>query len=140
MSAAPPVGGGGRPRRRLQALPLWSVRNRLVLLFFAITAAAVGFVYLYVVPQLNSSLTAEKLSRLEAVAEARSERLGNAMERGIGQAELRRLVRRLAQKSNARVTVLGVRAGEGGPEPEFVIADSELERTADLPSYLPAVT
>ena len=141
MSAAPPLGGGGRPPRgRLRALPLNSVRNRLVLLFFAITAAAVGFVYLYVVPQLSSSLTAEKLARLEAVAEARSERLGQAMERGVGQAELRRLVRRLAQKSNARVTVLGVRAGETGPEPEFVVADSELERTAVLPSYLPAAT
>jgi len=141
VSAAPPLAGGGRPpRRRRRALPLWSVRNRLVLLFFAITAAAVGFVYLYVVPQLSSSLTAEKLSRLEAVAEARSERLGRAMERGIDQSELRRLVRRLAQKSNARVTVLGVRRGEAGPEPEFVVADSELERTAVLPSYLPAGT
>jgi len=140
VSASPPLGGGRGPRRRLPALPLWSVRNRLVLLFFAITAAAVGFVYLYVVPQLSSSLTAEKLSRLEAVAEARSERLGRAMERGIGQGELRRLVRRLAQKSNARITVLGVRPGEGGPEPEFVVADSELERTAVLPSYLPAAT
>jgi signal transduction histidine kinase len=139
VSASPPL-GGGRPRRRLPALPLNSVRNRLVLLFFAITAAAVGFVYLYVVPQLSSSLTAEKLSRLEAVALARSERLGRAMERGIDQGELRRLVRRLAQKSNARVTVLGVRPGEGGPEPDFVIADSELERTAILPSYLPAAT
>ena len=45
-----------------------SVRNRLALLFFVITAAAVGFIYLYVVPQLRSSLTAEKLRRLEQVA------------------------------------------------------------------------
>jgi signal transduction histidine kinase len=139
-TAPPPLGGGGRPRRRLRALPLNSVRNRLVLLFFAITAAAVGFVYLYVVPQLTSSLTAEKLSRLEAVGVARSQRLGQAMQRDIGQAELRRLVRRLAQKSNARVTVLGVRPGESGLEPTFVVADSELERTAVLPSYLPAST
>ena len=42
-----------------------SVRTRLVLLFFAITAAAIGFVYLYVVPQLQSSLTSQKLQRLE---------------------------------------------------------------------------
>jgi hypothetical protein len=27
-----------------------SLRNKLALLFFAITAAAVGFIYLYVVP------------------------------------------------------------------------------------------
>ena len=44
------------------------VRNRLALLIFVITAAAVGFIYLYVVPQLRSSLTAEKLRRLEQVA------------------------------------------------------------------------
>ena len=30
-----------------------TVRNRLLFLFFAITAAAIGFVYLYVVPQLR---------------------------------------------------------------------------------------
>ncbi len=45
-----------------------SVRNRLVLLFFVITAAAIGFIYLYVVPQLSSSLTAEKLRRLQQEA------------------------------------------------------------------------
>ena len=47
-----------------------TLRNRLVLLIFAITAAAIGFVYLYVVPQLESSLTAEKLRRLELTAGA----------------------------------------------------------------------
>ena len=59
-----------------------SVRNRLALLFFVITAAAVGFIYLYVVPQLRSSLTAEKLRRLEQVAADQSGQLGDAMQRG----------------------------------------------------------
>ena len=49
-----------------------SVRNRLALLFFAITAAAVGFIYLYVVPQLRSGLTAEQLRRLEQVGTERA--------------------------------------------------------------------
>ena len=53
-----------------------------MLLFFAITAAAVGFVYLYVVPQLRSSLTAEKLRRLEQVAGDQSPRLQTAMRPG----------------------------------------------------------
>jgi signal transduction histidine kinase len=137
--AAPPFGPGD-PRRgsRLRRLPLNSVRNRLVLLFFAITAAAVGFVYLYVVPQLDSSLTAEKLRRLEAVGAAESGPLSRAMERGASPGQVRRLVRRLAQESGARVTVLGVRRGPTGPDPQFVVADSEFERTAVLPSYLPA--
>ena len=70
-------GAGGRgPCVLPDGSPVNSVRNRLALLFFAITAAAVGFIYLYVVPQLRSSLTAEKLSRLEQVGDG-AERRGS---------------------------------------------------------------
>ena len=58
-----------------------SLRTRLVLLFLAITAAAVGFVYLYVVPQLRSSLTAQNLSRLEDESTRQARRLEDAMDR-----------------------------------------------------------
>jgi two-component system, OmpR family, sensor kinase len=140
MTASTPFGsrGRGRDASPLRRLPLNSVRNRLVLLFFAITAAAVGFVYLYVVPQLDSSLTAEKLRRLESIGLRETGPLTQAMERGASQAKLRRLVRDVAQDSDARVTVLGVRPGAAGPEPTFVVADSEFERTAVLPNYLAA--
>ena len=63
-----------------------SVRNRLAALFFVITAAAIGFIYLYVVPQLRSSLTAEKLERLEQVGADESGRLAAAMRRGASEA------------------------------------------------------
>ena len=110
-----------------------SVRNRLAILFFLITAAAVGFIYLYVVPQLRSNLTAQKLQRLEDVATSESVRLDHAMRHGARQAEVRRLVRDAAQRADARVTLLGVpRSSSDAP---FVVADSELERTAILPSY-----
>jgi signal transduction histidine kinase len=112
-----------------------SVRNRLALLIFVITAAAVGFIYLYVVPQLRSSLTAEKLRRLEQVAGAQSSQLADAMADRVSQARLREITRAIDQRTGARVTVLGVREGTSGPEPSFVIADSELERTAVAPSY-----
>ena len=112
-----------------------SVRNRLALLFFAIVAAAVGFIYLYVVPQLRSSLTAEQLRRLEAVGSEQSVRLDAAMTAGISQQRLRALVRGIDQRTGSRVTVLGVREGDSGLEPSFVVADSELERTAVLPGY-----
>lgn len=112
-----------------------SVRNRLALLFFVITAAAVGFIYLYVVPQLRSSLTAEQLRRLEQVGTEQSARLDEAMAAGMSQGRLRTLVRGIDQRTGSRVTVLGVRAGATGPEPSFVIADSELERTAVLSGY-----
>ena len=116
-------------------LPLNSVRDRLVVLFFVITAAAIGFVYLYVVPQLRSSLTAEKLQRLQEVGSEQADRVGEAMDRGITQAALRRVVRGIGQKTDSRVTVIGVREGAAGPQPDFVVADSELERTAVAPSY-----
>ena len=129
-----------RPARgkTLGSLPLNSVRNRLVLLFFAITTAAVGFVYLYVVPQLRSSLTAEKLTNLELAAEEHSDRLARAMDRGASQTQLRRLVRDVAQQTEARVTLLGLSRGESGVVPAFVIGDSELERTAVEPQYAAA--
>ena len=115
-----------------------SVRNRLVLLFFAITTAAIGFVYLYVVPQLRSSLTAEKLTRLETAAAEHSQRLTRAMERGASQIRLRRLVRDVAQQTDARVTLVAIRGSDVGPGPAFVISDSELERTAVSPTYVAA--
>ena len=74
-----------------------SVRNRLAALFFVITAAAVGFIYLYVVPPLRSSLTAEKLQRLEQAGADESGRLTGAMRRGASESELRRLVRSVAR-------------------------------------------
>jgi signal transduction histidine kinase len=112
-----------------------SVRNRLALLFFVITAAAVGFIYLYVVPQLRSSLTAEKLRQLEEVGFAQSARLEEAMRDGLPQDELGDLLRRVATRSESRVTVLGLRPGPTGPAPAFVVGDSELERTAVVPEY-----
>jgi signal transduction histidine kinase len=135
------VGNRGSPAQRgavLRRLPFNSVRNRLVLLFFAITTAAVGFVYLYVVPQLRTSLTAEKLTRLEGVAAEQSERLSRAMERGASQAQLRRLVRDLAQETDSRVTLLGLQRGGAAAGPAFVISDSEGERTAVEPRYVAA--
>jgi two-component system OmpR family sensor kinase len=120
----------------MRGLPLNSVRNRLVLLFFAITTAAVGFVYLYVVPQLRSSLTAEKLHRLEAAAADQGPRLARAMETGISQGRLRRLVRDVAQQTDSRVTLIGVRPGSS--QPAFVVSDSEFEREATEPRYVAA--
>jgi signal transduction histidine kinase len=117
-----------------------SVRNRLALLFFVITAAAVGFIYLYVVPQLRSSLTAEKLRQLEDSGNAQIGRLESSMRAGASQAEVRELIRNIATRTESRLTVLGVRPGPVGLEPAFVVGDSGLERTAVVPDYPAATT
>ena len=101
-----------RPGRAAPSSPLGSVRFRLVLLSFAITSAAVGFVYLYVVPQLCSSLTAERLERLEAQGGEELDRLRGGGRAGPRTARASELVRRTAANVDARVTLLGVRDGE----------------------------
>ena len=101
-----------RSRRARSWTPLASVRTRLVLLFFAITTAAVGFVYLYVVPQLSSSLTAERLERLEQQGSEELDRLRAAADQDLSQRELSDLVRKSAADVDARVTLLGVRDGQ----------------------------
>src|SRR5512133_1041582 len=101
-----------------------TLRNRLLLLFFVITAAAVGFVYLYVVPQLQSSLTSEKLSRLEDRGAQQSRRLRRAMHEGLSEPRLAALLRRVSQDTGSRVTLLGVRDENGTRTPAFVIGDS----------------
>src|SRR5439155_26689558 len=80
------------PRLRLNTL-----RNRLVALITLITAAAIGFVYLYVVPQLESSLTAEKLRRLERLATEQAPQLSRALESGVSQQQIQEQVRTTAQ-------------------------------------------
>jgi signal transduction histidine kinase len=116
-------------------LILGSVRNRLAVLFFVITAAAIGFVYLYVVPQLRSNLTADKLHRLERVGAERTPPLAEALRERKSIPEVRRVVRRVSQRAGTRLTLLVVRAGPTGPQPQLVIGDSQLGRTDSTPSY-----
>jgi two-component system OmpR family sensor kinase len=113
-----------------------SVRNRLLLLFFVITSSAVAFVYLYVVPQLDSSLTAEKLRGLERSGDTGVGRIDAKMRSSVPQSDLQRVIAGVAERSEAdRVTVLGVGPSPSGPVPDFVVGDSEQEREAIIPAY-----
>jgi signal transduction histidine kinase len=122
----------------LRRLRLNTLRNRLVVLITLITAGAIAFVYLYVVPQLESSLTAEKLRRLERLGTDQSPQLARALESGASQTQISDLVRSTAQSTESRVTLLAVRDAPGGPVPAFVVADSQSEATALQGRYLTA--
>jgi signal transduction histidine kinase len=115
-----------------------TLRNRLLLLILAITASAVGFIYLYVVPQLESSLTQEKLRRLERLGSEREGRLNRAIDLGQPQSDVRRLVRKIAQATESRVTLLAARTKPD--RPAFVFADSQGDVTAVQGSYQVADT
>jgi len=118
-----------------------SVRSQLVVLFSIITAAAIGFIYLYVVPQLSSNLSAERLRSLRDAAAEPASGLAEVIDKGLSQDELQQVVLRLSQRTGgARLTVLGVRTDTQGSRPAFVVADSQVERTALEASYPAATT
>src|SRR3954464_9661511 len=96
------------------------IRTRLTLLFFAITLAAVGFVWVYLTPQLESSLLSEKLRSLESSANAYSGRLNNPFD--LSERQLNSSVRAASERTSTRVTLLSVRSAE--PPDTYVISDS----------------
>jgi signal transduction histidine kinase len=105
---------------------LRSIKNRLALLFFAITFVALAVVYVYVAPTLGTGLRAQKLRALQIAGEAYSRRLQGALVGGGDRRELARAVHRAAQLSNDRVTLLGIRRHADGPA-TFYIDDSSAE-------------
>lgn len=108
-----------------------SLRNRLAFLFFAITLAAIGVLYLYVVPQLQSRLRDEKISQLEAAARQTEQQLAATLGEDVSIAEVTRVVRAASDTSNARITLLRIGHVGGLPLPDTV-ADSSDPRVPEL--------
>ncbi len=90
-----------------------SLSNRLAVVFFAITALAIGALYLYVAPGLQSRLMGEKLSALAATAQTHSGKLGRAVGSSTPLPDVRRLVNQTAGTSGDRVTLLSVNIAQG---------------------------
>lgn len=113
----------GRPR-------LWSLPNKLALLFFATIVLAFAVLYFIVVPELESNLreqTLEDVSRVAIGARATLEALSRDPD--VPAAVLDRRVRSIADAADARLTVLGVqRSLRRGGEAFYVTTDSREER------------
>jgi signal transduction histidine kinase len=123
-----------------ERLRLTSIRQKLMLLFFSITATAILVIYFYVVPQLESSLTSEKLDSLKRDATTYSAPLQDAIGRDVTGRELDSLTRRLAEQADAGVTLLGIPRNEldsdsSESSPPYVISDSREARRKPEPSY-----
>ena len=73
-----------------------SLSNRLAVVFFAITALAIGALYLYVAPGLQSRLMGEKLTALAVTAHTHSGKLGRAVGSSTPLPAVRRLVNQTA--------------------------------------------
>jgi signal transduction histidine kinase len=121
-----------------ERLRLTSIKQRLMLLFFSITAAAILVIYFYVVPQLESSLTSEKLDSLKRDAASYSKPLQDAIGRDVTGQELDSLTRRIAEQADAGVTLLGIPRNEldfeSSESPPYVIADSREARRKPEPA------
>src|SRR3954453_18405929 len=91
-----------------------SLRWRLSLLFFSILLAAVAVIYVYVVPQLESSLREQKERALATDARLYSRPLTLALQRDASNRRVQTLVRRASDRAGARVTLLGVSRGTLG--------------------------
>jgi two-component system, OmpR family, sensor kinase len=109
-----------------------SLSNRLALVFFAITALAIGALYLYVAPGLQSRLMGEKLTALAGNARMHSGRLSHAVGSSTPLRDVRKLVNQTAAISGNRVSLLSVNVVQGSIQLSR-LADSGMGSAPSLP-------
>src|SRR5947208_13878886 len=100
-----------------------TLTNRLTLGFLIITLAALGVVYIYVLPTLESRLRAEKLDAVERSARQYGPQLRDTFQPDFSERQVSGLVSDVAQQANARVTLLNF-AGSPGVTALTAVADS----------------
>jgi two-component system OmpR family sensor kinase len=110
---------------------LLSLTNRLALLIFGITLVVIAGVYLGVTRGLDAGFRAQKLDTLTAAARRYREPIWDGLNRSVARSELDRRVRKAADDSGTRVTLLGVNHGTQGPQ-TYVASDSTEETNIDL--------
>jgi signal transduction histidine kinase len=111
---------------------LRSLKNKLALVFCGITVAAMTSVWFYVIPQLESSLQAQRRDDLRRVAVATRdslERMARSNVRSVKKID--GLVRAVSDTADARVTLFTVRQPKNGTQRIIVWSDSAA--TNDLP-------
>ncbi|MDO8211503.1 HAMP domain-containing sensor histidine kinase [Conexibacter sp. CPCC 206217] len=97
-----------------------SLRNRLAFLFFAITLASIGVLYLYIAPQLESRLRDEKITQLREAAQKTVFEVAQVAGTIVPTARLEQVVRQTGDHANARLTLMRVNTIGGEPQPETV--------------------
>ncbi len=90
-----------------------SLRNRLVLVFFAITLLAIGVLYVYIAPGLQSRLMGAKLQELAAAASTHSGGIRQTVGSATSARAVRALVIRTGGVTGDRVTLLSVNPVQG---------------------------
>ena len=109
-----------------------SLRNRLVLFIFAITLAAIGALYLYVAPGLQTRLVNERVAELSADARRESPRIVRTVGTSLPLATVRARVDAASLATGDRVTLLLVTRTPGGPQFSALADSSKQGASAQL--------
>src|SRR5450755_1263678 len=96
----------GRPLRL-------SLANRLALVFFGITLLAIGSLYVYVAPGLQSRLMDEKLGELAQAARHDSRAIAATVGSSTALPQVRQIVVRTGGSTGDRITLLSVNMAQG---------------------------
>src|SRR4051812_35020401 len=119
----------------LRLRPLRSLRNRLALLFFAVTALALATVVFFFLPRLESQTVDQRRGVLRRAARG----AGPGREGGIGSEVpargVTRLARTISDRTNARVTLLGVQQSSTRTAPRFYVITDSNELSAVKPDF-----
>src|SRR5436309_10707824 len=110
-----------------------SLRNRLALLFFAITLVAIAALYLYVAPWLRSRLINERLSELAGATRNGSGQITKTVGSADPASVVRAKVDAAALASGDRVTLLLVTRTSSGLQLSAVADSSKFGTATALP-------
>src|SRR3954466_3157200 len=121
---------------RLRPLrPLRSLRNRLALVFVAVTALALAPVVFVFLPQLESQIVDQKLGELRKAALAAAPRLQQVVGSEVSAQGVTGRVRGSADRANAGVTLLGVQQSSTRATPRFYVISDSNQSTAVTPDW-----
>jgi two-component system OmpR family sensor kinase len=109
-----------------------SLRNRLALGFFAITLLAIGGLYLYVAPGLQSRLMGTKLHALERDARAHTGPVRRTIGSSTPLPRVRQLVIRISAATGDRVTLMSVNRVEGSLQLDRLVDSSNPAASGSL--------
>ena len=124
----------------LRLRPLRSLRNRLALLFFAVTALALAVVVFFFLPQLESQIVDQKLGELRKAAIAAAPRLERVIGSEVTANGVTGLTRAISDRTSARVTLLGVQQSSTRAAPRFYVYTDSNELTPVSPDWSLATT
>src|SRR3954470_7900410 len=119
----------------LRLRPLRSLRNRLALLFFAVTALALAVVVFFFLPRLESQIVDQKLGELRKAAHASAPRLERVIGSEVTAAGVTKLARGISDVTSARVTLLGVQQSSTRATPLFYVITDSNESSTVAPDW-----